>query len=89
MSGRRARARSSPTCSTCGTRTARYWTGWQFANRKHFPHERSGYTAAAVVLAADALLGLSPGGGLFRDIDGTAVFDPEVCGCAAVHTEGL
>ncbi|GAA3315435.1 hypothetical protein GCM10020219_031930 [Nonomuraea dietziae] len=22
-----------------------YWTGWQFANRKHFPHERSGYTA--------------------------------------------
>ncbi|GAA3315410.1 prenyltransferase [Nonomuraea dietziae] len=45
-----------------------YWTGWQFANRKHFPHERSGYTAAAVVLAADALLGLTPGAALFRDI---------------------
>ncbi|MEV4565907.1 prenyltransferase [Nonomuraea sp. NPDC049419] len=62
-----------------------YWTGWQFANRKHFPHERSGYTAAAAVLAADALLGLSPGAGIFRDVDGTAVSDPEVCGCAAVR----
>jgi hypothetical protein len=60
-----------------------YWTGWQFANRKHFPYERSGYTAAAVVLAADALLEASPGAGLFRDIAGTAVFDPDVCGCSA------
>ncbi|GAA2362494.1 prenyltransferase/squalene oxidase repeat-containing protein [Nonomuraea africana] len=48
-----------------------YWTGWQFANRKHFPHERSGYTAAAVVLAADALLGLTSGAALFRDIPST------------------
>jgi hypothetical protein len=32
-----------------------YWTGWQFANRAHFPYERSSWTAAAVVLAADAL----------------------------------
>ncbi|MFE3454423.1 prenyltransferase [Nonomuraea sp. NPDC059194] len=45
-----------------------YWTGWQFANLKHFPHERSGYTAAAVILAADALFGFTPGAGLFRDI---------------------
>ncbi|QYC44698.1 hypothetical protein Nocox_35695 [Nonomuraea coxensis DSM 45129] len=60
-----------------------YWTGWQFVNRKHFPHERSGYTAAAVVLAADALMGLSPGSGLFRDVERTATFDPDVCGCAA------
>ncbi|MEV4547479.1 prenyltransferase [Nonomuraea wenchangensis] len=60
-----------------------YWTGWQFVNRKHFPHERSGYTAAAVVLAADALMELSPGSGLFRDVERTATFDPDVCGCAA------
>ncbi|MFD1936146.1 prenyltransferase [Nonomuraea mangrovi] len=45
-----------------------YWTGWQFANLKHFPHERSGYTAAAVILAADALSGFTQGAGLFRDI---------------------
>jgi hypothetical protein len=32
-----------------------YWTGWQFANAKHFPHEQSTWTAAAVVLAADVL----------------------------------
>ncbi len=32
-----------------------YWTGWQFANGKHFPHERSTWTAAAVILAADVL----------------------------------
>ena len=32
-----------------------YWTGWQFVNGKHFPHEQSTWTAAAVVLAADVL----------------------------------
>ncbi|MFI6324093.1 prenyltransferase [Nonomuraea sp. NPDC050556] len=45
-----------------------YWTGWQFANHKHFPHERSGYTAAAVILAADALLEITPAAGIFRDL---------------------
>ena len=32
-----------------------YWTGWQFVNQAHFPDERSSWTSAAVVLAADAL----------------------------------
>src|SRR5437016_5830868 len=36
-----------------------YWTGWQFANQAPFPRERSSWTAAAVVLAADALTGFS------------------------------
>nr|WP_245691245.1 prenyltransferase [Sinosporangium album] len=44
-----------------------YWTGWQFANERHFPHEQSAYTAAAVVLAADALSGASGAADLFRD----------------------
>jgi len=44
-----------------------YWTGWQFADQAPFPRERSSWTAAAVVLAADALLGLSGGAGVFRD----------------------
>jgi hypothetical protein len=45
-----------------------YWTGWQFANRAHFPNERSSWTAAAVVLAADALSGATGGSGLFRAV---------------------
>jgi hypothetical protein len=32
-----------------------YWTGWQFETSKHYPHERSTWTAAAIVLAADVL----------------------------------
>ena len=68
-----------------------YWTGWQFENRKHFPHEKSAYTAAAVVLAADTLAastGASSTGaaGLFRDVAaGPSVWsaaDRAACGCA-------
>ncbi|MEU8249937.1 prenyltransferase [Nonomuraea sp. NPDC048916] len=60
-----------------------YWTGWQFANRKHFPHERSAYTAAAVILAADALHGLTAGSALFRELAAPSVSpsDPDLCGC--------
>ncbi|MEU7831139.1 prenyltransferase [Nonomuraea sp. NPDC049129] len=60
-----------------------YWTGWQFVNQRHFPHERSGYTAAAAVLAADALSAFSPGAGIFRDISAPSVSpaDPHLCGC--------
>ncbi|WP_084959392.1 prenyltransferase [Thermoactinospora rubra] len=65
-----------------------YWTGWQFANRRHFPHERSGYTAAAVVLAADALLELTPASGIFRAAAAPAVpaADPYACGCTPART---
>jgi hypothetical protein len=48
-------------------RDGSYWTGWQYANGAHFPAERSSWTAAAVVLAADALAGISGGAGVFRD----------------------
>ncbi|MGH3213819.1 MAG: prenyltransferase [Trebonia sp.] len=65
-----------------------YWTGWQFANEAPFPAERSSWTAAAVVLAADALTGFSGGAGVFRDIpaplDLGPSADPEACGCAPV-----
>ena len=47
-----------------------YWTGWQYADQAYYPAERSSWTAAAVVLAADALIGLSGGAGLFRDSAG-------------------
>jgi len=38
-----------------------YWTGWQFETGKHYPHEQSSYTAAAIVLAADVLAAGAPG----------------------------
>jgi len=49
-----------------------YWTGWQYVNQAPFPRERSSWTAAAVVLAADALAGWSGGAGIFRDAAGSA-----------------
>jgi hypothetical protein len=64
-----------------------YWTGWQFANRAHFPAERSSWTAAAMILAADTLSGATGGSALFREAgagtDVTRATDPQACGCAA------
>jgi hypothetical protein len=45
-----------------------YWTGWQYENQAHFPAERSSWTAAAMILAADALSRTTPAAGLFRDL---------------------
>jgi hypothetical protein len=62
-----------------------YWTGWQFVNRKHYPDEQSAYTAAAVVLAADALSGRTGAAGIFRDVAARPSVwqpaDPAACGC--------
>ena len=62
-----------------------YWTGWQFANRAHFPDERSSWTSAAMVLAADALCEATGGSGIFRMAsarwDSAAPVDPSACGC--------
>jgi hypothetical protein len=64
-----------------------YWTGWQFANRAHFPAERSSWTAAAMILAADALAGATGGSSLFRDAgtgqDVETAPEPHRCGCDA------
>jgi hypothetical protein len=44
-----------------------YWTGIVYPQRETFPFsERTTYTAAAVILAADALSNTSPAAGLFR-----------------------
>jgi len=63
-----------------------YWTGYQFAHDRHFPGDRSTYTAAAVILANDALAGGGPAARLFKEIadrplgpSGPA--DPIACGC--------
>jgi MMP endo-(1,4)-3-O-methyl-alpha-D-mannosidase len=66
-------------------RDGAYWTGWQFANRAHFPAERSSWTAAAMILAADALSHTTAGSGLFRDAGTPGVPAPtgtRACGCA-------
>jgi hypothetical protein len=65
-----------------------YWTGWQFANERHFPGDRSTYTAAAVILAADALADRSPAARIFKEIAGRPLApsepaDPVACGCEA------
>jgi hypothetical protein len=44
-----------------------YWTGLVYADDARWPVERTTWTAAAVVLAADALAGATPGSGLFID----------------------
>ena len=70
-----------------------YWTGWQYANAAHFPAERSSWTAAAVVLAADALTGFSAGAAIFRDIpapvDTRTPADPAVCGCTPTSADAI
>ncbi|MEU2347974.1 prenyltransferase [Modestobacter sp. NPDC049651] len=42
-----------------------YWTGLVYADDARWPVERTTWTAAAVVLAADALAGTGPAAGLF------------------------
>jgi hypothetical protein len=65
-----------------------YWTGWQFADQAHFPAERSNWTAAAMILAADALAGTTGGAHLFREAGAAGAAGPPVeavaCGCPAV-----
>jgi hypothetical protein len=79
-----------------------YWTGWQFANEAHFPAERSGWTAAAVVLAADALTGFSNGAAIFRSpfrlslgdpglaqVGPIPPADPGACGCDPASADAV
>jgi hypothetical protein len=44
-----------------------YWTGYVFADDARWPVERTTWTAAAVVLAADAISGATAAAGLFAD----------------------
>jgi hypothetical protein len=44
-----------------------YWTGFVYPDDARWPVERTTWTAAAVVLAADALSGATPASGLFAD----------------------
>lgn len=43
-----------------------YWTGLVFADGKRWPEERTTWTGAAMILAADALTDTTAGAGIFR-----------------------
>jgi len=61
-----------------------YWTGYQFHEDLNWPDEHSTWTGAAVILAVDALSGVSGGSGIFRAETlptGVDLADP-TCGCA-------
>ena len=65
-----------------------YWTGWQFVSNAHFPAECSSWTAAAMILAADALSETTRGSGLFRGAGAaqpvTCPADSGACGCTGI-----
>ena len=44
----------------------RYWTGYVFPEDVNWPAEHTTYTAAAVILAVDALSGATPGSDIMR-----------------------
>ena len=46
-----------------------YWTGLVYADGKRWPVERTTWTGAAVILAADALSSTTPAAGIFRGPD--------------------
>ena len=60
-----------------------YWTGYVYPDEAFWPEEHTTYTAAAVLLAVDALSGTTPGADLFRGTTLPTGF-PEIgldCGC--------
>ncbi len=69
----------------------RYWTGWVFPDDVNWPDERTTYTAAAVILAADELSRTTPGSGIMRG-DTLAPHFEEIaleCGCLAGSSADL
>lgn len=61
-----------------------YWTGLVYADGKRWPVERTTWTGAAMVLAADALTRTTGGNGIFRDLlPGADIGTDFACDCAA------
>jgi hypothetical protein len=63
----------------------RYWTGYVFPDDVQWPVEHTTYTAAAVVLAVDALTGATAGSDIMRGTSLAPHFDELAleCGCAS------
>ncbi len=67
-----------------------YWTGFVFGDDVIWPREQTTYTAAAVILAADALSRTTPASGIMRGETLAAPFREIAleCGCAAGEAYG-
>ncbi len=63
-----------------------FWTGYVWPDDAIWPEERSTWTAAAAVLAADALASSSPGSGLFRGDGLTELIRISAADCGAQCT---
>jgi hypothetical protein len=61
-----------------------YWTGYVYPDHARWPEERSTWTAATVVLAADALSHTTPGADIFHGstLPSAATDIGLECGCA-------
>jgi hypothetical protein len=60
-----------------------YWTGLVFADGKRWPEERTTWTGAAVILAADALSSTTAASGIFGGADLPRGLEGEYdCACA-------
>ena len=71
--GRHEQAASLFSAMQCmRTEEGGYWTGLVLPEACAWPVEQPAWTAAAVLLAADALLGLTPASGLFRSLHAEA-----------------
>lgn len=65
-----------------------YWTGLVFSDGKRWPVERTTWTGAAVILAADALSGATAGSDIFRGTDLPHGLEGEYdCECAVTPTD--
>ena len=62
-----------------------YWTGYVYEDDKRWPVERTTWTGASVILAADALSRTTPGNGIFRaeDLPSGLAVEAAACDCAA------
>jgi hypothetical protein len=67
-----------------------YWTGYVYADDARWPVECSSWTAAAVVLAVDALSCTTPGSGIFRgdSLPGGFTEIGLECGCVPADAAG-
>jgi hypothetical protein len=60
-----------------------YWTGLVYADGKRWPVERTTWTGAAMILAADALSRTTGANGIFRGADLPRGLEGEyACACA-------
>jgi hypothetical protein len=60
-----------------------YWTGYVYPDRARWPVERSLWTGAAVILAADAIMRTTPASGIFEASDLPIGVGPADVVCAA------